>query len=162
MLIDNIDYPGYKGHRSVLNAKYYAQELLVLMNQVLDYPNLKCLATSHHQDWRQSHCLWTDEYQDINQVSQTIIEKFPVVLDYKGNITEYSFFEQLQSKGFKNNKIECLLNNLKLLNRPLNHLLVKYLEPEHQLDSLFNIENKLKEIELGQLKRTYGQSIKAV
>ena len=158
MLIDNIDYLGYKGHRSVASAKYYSQELAILMNQVFDCSNLKCLATSHCEDWRQSHWLWANEHQSINQISQTIIDKFPAVFNYQGNISEDSFCEQLQSKGFTIKKIEFLLGSLRLLKHPLNHLLVKYLEPSYSLDSLFDVKNKLKYIETGQFLRTYGYS----
>ncbi len=160
MLIDNIDYLGYKGHRSVSGAKYYSQEFAALIDQVFDCSNLKCLATSHCQDWRRSHWLWANEHQAINQISQATIDKFSVVLNYQGNISEHSFCQQLQSKGFTVNKIEFILDSLSLLNRPLNHLLVKYLEPSHNFDSLPEIETELKEIETGQLQRTYGRSTK--
>lgn len=85
VVIDNVDYLAYKGHRSGGRARQYAGEMDELLTELVSDPRLVMVGTGHDDAWREGRWGWNDEV--INSHAQHAIELFGSRVVFEGRLS---------------------------------------------------------------------------
>ncbi len=98
LLLDNVDYGGYKGSkRTRKNAFEYAEAVLPVLTDTVQSNHIVAIGTAHDDRWRESKWQWNDPL--INSHASNLLEAFQSRHDFQGSMTEDSLRELLEHRS---------------------------------------------------------------
>ncbi len=102
IIFDNIDFIGYRGHRSRTRTKAsrYASEIEEVISGALADPNLAAVGTAHDPSWRAGRWTWDDP--TIDEPAQRTLDAFTETMELSGDLTDFGMIETLYERGTNN------------------------------------------------------------
>lgn len=100
ILLDNCDYVGYRGHRSLRSAEYYSDNFLKFLTK-LSMPdsigNNLIIGTAHTDEWRQGQWSWPSGSPIISNAN-LVLDFFRNKHNFLGNISPASFIQIISER----------------------------------------------------------------
>lgn len=86
VIFDNLDYLGYRGKgRTKKKTIDYIKGATPLIEEVINNPGYKVLATVHDDDWRRGRWTWNDPV--IDEPAEEVLTLFPNTMTFEGRLT---------------------------------------------------------------------------
>lgn len=103
VILDNVDYPGYKGNsgkaRSRGAAAEYARTLQPIVKELIEHPQIAVLGTAHDDRWR--HGKWTWHDQAIDGPATATLEAFSIRITFEGKMALVGLAHILRERNLK-------------------------------------------------------------
>jgi hypothetical protein len=97
-ILDNVDYPGYKGSsRTRKSAAQYSEIIVPRLTQLVNSPFSTALGTCHDEQWRVNKWQWNDPV--IDNPSKDLLKAYKVKLKFMGKMKSRGVTELLINKG---------------------------------------------------------------
>lgn len=150
LLVDNVDYGGYKGKkRTRKNALQYAEAVLPVLTKAVEDTGITAIGTAHDELWRQNKWEWSDPL--INKSGRDLLEAFSSRYEFAGDMSEHSLRELLEHRSGSANKAEEITSRLGELGL-LSFYYGNHIDPD---EFLKDERSALNAVEEGRKKR-YG------
>lgn len=97
-ILDNVDYVGYKGHRTRAAAATYAEILVPQFIEIITENNhAVTIGTSHDERWRNNKWKWGDPA--IDDPAEALLEAFHSRHKFTGDMSDEALIGLLESRG---------------------------------------------------------------
>ncbi len=87
VVIDNVDYIGYKGHRRQALVTEHSQQALEVMSELAADPSVTLIGIAHDDEWREGNWRWPKEHA-ISGFAQEALRLFTNRHSFQGHLTE--------------------------------------------------------------------------
>ena len=83
ILLDNLDFVGYKGQRTRSSAMRYSEEYMKFVELIMHNDSNLVVATAHTDEWRKGNWRWEPD-SPITVNANTLLDMIKPVFDYSG------------------------------------------------------------------------------
>lgn len=87
VVIDNVDYIGYKGHRRQALVTEHSRQALELMSEMAEDPTITLIGVAHDDEWREGNWRWPKDHV-VSGFAQEALALFTVRHNFQGQLTE--------------------------------------------------------------------------
>lgn len=157
VVIDNVDYLGYKGHRSGGRTRRYAAEMDTLLTELVSDPRLVMVGTGHDDEWREGRWRWNDDA--INSHAQHAVELFRSQVVFEGHLSLLGLMDLVRERAQAAGNGEVSKGDAARVVRLLTQLgLDKYFYAKHVRVAalLTNPSAEIERVEAGRSERKNG------
>ncbi|HEV7455093.1 MAG TPA: AAA family ATPase [Candidatus Saccharimonadales bacterium] len=116
VILDNVDYVGYRGSSRTRSAsRRYAEGLEATVADLAADPSIVTIATGHNEAWREGRWTWNDPA--IDEPAARIMEQFDSQLVFEGGMSLVGLAHVMSARGFRLGQAARTIRALKYMDR---------------------------------------------
>jgi hypothetical protein len=116
VILDNVDYVGYRGSSRTRSASTrYAEGLESTVAELAANPSIVTIATGHNDDWREGRWKWNDPA--IDGPAGRIMDQFGSQLVFEGGMSLVGLAHVMHNRGFRLGEAARTIRALKGMDR---------------------------------------------